>query len=411
MPQAIVQLVKSYYGEDCVKIEVFYNSDRMEILDETLKLLSEVKEVKVTQFNSDNFYYHGYYNDAIFLFDTIDNYLKTFHRKIAFARPQRTVELINFLVYCENLSKNKLQAVLTVNRFESFLIDENDQISLHLMTMDTEKQCNTPQLIEGNRFSDKERKWTKKKFLAPTIDNFHGCGVYVKYYSDFDQLPFVSSNRDEGVLFDMMNALAPHLNFTITFDRSYKKLLNGLYYDFEQGVFLAQSSRFESGFSLSDPFYSSASVFLVPPGEPYTSWEKLLLPFDQQTWMWLIITFAVAFLIIFLIKLRRSASMYEFVVGSNVTTPTLNVVAIFMGIGQILLPRRNVARFLFMCFVLFCLIMRTAYQGMYFEFLTSDKTKKPIASIEEMEDKNITVYISDMELMYFRVKNFDVISR
>ena len=48
MPQAILQLVKSYYGEDSVKIEVIYNSDRIKILPETLKLLSGVKELKVT---------------------------------------------------------------------------------------------------------------------------------------------------------------------------------------------------------------------------------------------------------------------------------------------------------------------------------------------------------------------------
>ena len=107
--------------------------------------------------------------------------------------------------------------------------------------------------------------------------------------------------------------------------------------------------------------------------------------------MWLGITFAVAFLVILLIKVSKSASMYEFVIGSNVSTPSLNVIAIFMGIGQILLPQRNVSRFLFINFVLFSLIMRTAYQGKYFEFLTSDMTRKPIQTIEELQDKNDTL--------------------
>ena len=71
-------------------------------------------------------------------------------------------------------------------------------------------------------------------------------------------------------------------------------------------------------FALSDSIYSTSKVFVVPPGEPYTSWEKLLLPFDQQTWFWLGMTFGVSFLTILFIKLRRSYSMRDFIVGSNV---------------------------------------------------------------------------------------------
>ena len=48
VPQAILQLVKSHYGEYPVKIEVIYNLDRIKILPETLKLLSDLKELKVT---------------------------------------------------------------------------------------------------------------------------------------------------------------------------------------------------------------------------------------------------------------------------------------------------------------------------------------------------------------------------
>ena len=132
----------------------------------------------------------------------------------------------------------------------------------------------------------------------------------------------------------------------------------------------------------------------MPPGEVYTSWEKLLLPFDWQTWICLGLIFAVAFLVILLIKVSKASSMYDLVIGSNVTTPSLNVVAIFMGMSQVLRPQRNVARFMLMCFILFSLIMRTAYQGKYFEFLSSDMRRKPIQTIEELRDKNFTAIVS-----------------
>ena len=130
----------------------------------------------------------------------------------------------------------------------------------------------------------------------------------------------------------------------------------------------------------------------MPPGKFYTPWEKLFLPFDRDTWIWLGIVFTVAILVIFLIKLSNSTSMYDFVIGSNVSTPILNVVAIFMGIGQLFLPERNVSRFFFINFILFCLIMRTAYQGKYFEFVTCDIKKKPIATVDELKEKNFTIH-------------------
>ena len=86
VPQAILQLVESHYGESCVKIEVFYNSDRIKILDETLKILSEVKELKITEIIQTDLLLpqviHGFYNDAIFIFDTVTNYQKFFNDHI-----------------------------------------------------------------------------------------------------------------------------------------------------------------------------------------------------------------------------------------------------------------------------------------------------------------------------------------
>ena len=51
MPQAILQLLQSKYGERPVLIEVFYTSKTIKILDETLKLLGGVKQLKVTPIN------------------------------------------------------------------------------------------------------------------------------------------------------------------------------------------------------------------------------------------------------------------------------------------------------------------------------------------------------------------------
>ena len=432
VPQAILQLVQSNYGERPVEIEIFYNSRKVKILDETLKLLSSEKNINVTPINTKkidyrkfdfgncsiddpSYCFQSFLNNAIFLFDTVDSY----HRiEGKFKRPQFfKTNLLNHFVYSEDASEKNIQKIITRDTYESFLIEKNCRISLYTMTMFTENKCRAAQLIEINQFSSLERKWTTEKFFRPRIENFHGCELWLNLTPTPREpgMPFLGVRLEngqtvdaDGAIVDMLDTLSTYLNFTYIHGTAVieKAKSSGLGDDIEtvcdfpiQAIFL----EIEKSLS-SDPIFSLSDVFVVPPGELYTSWEKLLMPFDWQSWMWLGITFAVALFFIVLIKLRRSGSIYEFVIGSNVTTPSLNVIAIFMGIGQILLPERNVARFFFMSFILFSLIMRTAYQGKYFEFLTSVMRKKPIQTIEELKDKNFTAILNVNQ--HYCVKEF-----
>ena len=254
--------------------------------------------------------------------------------------------------------------------------------------------------MEINQFSSLERKWKTENFFLPRIENFYGCELKIGFSSNGgDGLPFTGmlekedgTETAEGSIIDMFHALSTHLTFTVSYTKE-DLYGNNSTYDIFIGVDRVPSTFMRYG-SSSDPIYTTSDVFVVPPGEFFTSWEKLFLPFDWQTWMWLGITFAAAFLVILLIKVSKSTSIYDLVIGSNVTTPSLNVVAIFMGMGQVLRPQRNVTRFLVMCFILFSLIMRTASQGKHFEFLTSDMRRKPIQTIEELKENDFTAIVS-----------------
>ena len=414
VPQAILQLVRSNYGERPVVIEVFYNSKQVEIFDETLKMLSSEKKLKVTSIDMNDlikfnleyckkdfegFCFEVFLKNAIFLFDTLENYEKL---KWNISLSERFKTELNHLVYCEDASERKIQHIITRDTYESFLLVKNDRISLHTMTRFTEKQCSAEQMIEINQFSSLERKWKTEKFFVPVIENFHGCELRILFYPfPGAGLPFIrvlkaenGTETAEGSIVDMFNALSTHLNFTATHAR-FKYESN----DVSTNDFMISADPLRVDGKLycpsSDPIYSTSDIYVVPPGELYTSWEKLLLPFDWETWMWLAITFAVAFLVIFLIIVSKSTTVYDLVIGTNVTTPNLNVIAIFMGIGQIMLPERNVTRFLFINFVLFSLIMRTAYQGKYFEFLTSDMRRKPMQTIEELKENDFTLIFDE----------------
>jgi hypothetical protein len=86
----------------------------------------------------------------------------------------------------------------------------------------------------------------------------------------------------------------------------------------------------------------------------------------------------------------------DFIYGYTRGTPAFNVVSIFFGIGQQKLPKSNPPRIVLMTFIMFCLVIRTAYQGVLFEMITSDMKKTNPASIEEMFERNYTVYFPSM---------------
>lgn len=142
---------------------------------------------------------------------------------------------------------------------------------------------------------------------------------------------------------------------------------------------------------ITRPVYYSEHFFMVPPGQEYNGFEKMLLPFDKQTWMWIGITFFSAFAAIFVLLQARS-DISNFVIGRNITTPALNVLRAFFGVSQIVCPSRNFARYLLMMFILFSLVVRTAYQGKMFEFLQKEMRKPTVTSIDEMIEQDFTFY-------------------
>ena len=106
----------------------------------------------------------NYSNDAIFLFDTLKNYQiwKDSFSEFQFFAGRSN---LNHLVHCEDASKEHIEKIIDRNSYESFLLEQNEQVSLHAMSMFTEKQCRPERLVEINQFSSLERKWKTDKFF------------------------------------------------------------------------------------------------------------------------------------------------------------------------------------------------------------------------------------------------------
>jgi hypothetical protein len=133
-------------------------------------------------------------------------------------------------------------------------------------------------------------------------------------------------------------------------------------------------------------------VWVIPPGRHYTSFEKLLQPFDLYVWICYLLIFHAAIIAIFILK-GRPKIVRNFILGRDVRTPILNLIAISFGVTAFKVPGRNFARTLLMIYILYMLVMRTAYQGALFKSLQMDLHKPVPKSILEMIDKDFEFYI------------------
>lgn len=107
-----------------------------------------------------------------------------------------------------------------------------------------------------------------------------------------------------------------------------------------------------------DPF----ATFYSPP-DSYDNYEKMLLPFDVPTWICFCLVFVFSFLGIIVIN-KQKKSVKDIFFGEGVKWPSFNVIGAFFGIGQTKVPESNFGRIMLMNFIIFCLLIRTAYQGL-----------------------------------------------
>jgi hypothetical protein len=132
------------------------------------------------------------------------------------------------------------------------------------------------------------------------------------------------------------------------------------------------------------------------------------MPFDASTWFLLILTFTIAFIVIFLAK-KSSQSLRNRIYGRGIRTPAFNVVGTFFGIGQVRLPVESFPRFILMCFILFCLIIRTAYQGVSYDMMTKDMKKPLPKTIHDLYLQNYTILV-EKHIVERNYSTFDVIN-
>ncbi|KAG5680218.1 hypothetical protein PVAND_009743 [Polypedilum vanderplanki] len=300
---------------------------------------------------------------------------------------------LKFLTYketCVNITsiKNFFHEKLTFYNFEMYLyiVCKLDDKTLKLVTHEwfDYDSCNKRKLKTLNSFDLKSKKWKNKLMNHQKFRNFNKCLITIRD-TGFNSVIYSEKNiyKFKNVYEKFWLEVAKYANFSLNLMRNGTKNIN-------LDLYMGPLTTGFSQRSVTSVFSSMDIGLMVTRGKAYNDYEKLLMPFDLTTWILLFFTFGIAFFVIFIIN-QMSIKIQEKVFGRNITTPSFNVVSTFFGIGLSKLPKTSFARFILIMFIMFCLIVRTAYQGVIFDYMNSDMRKPHATTIEEVFEQNYRV--------------------
>lgn len=266
-------------------------------------------------------------------------------------------------------------------------------------------------------------------YFPKKVSNLHGCPLSV---ATFHFPPFVLLSREDSGLIKLdgidgvlITLIARTLNFTldiveITDDNLWgtlyengsssgtmKMVMDGVV-NSTIGYYTLSEVKFQL-LSASNAYYTSKLAWMVPPGSELTSLNIIIKPFDVSLWTLVIAVFLISMLVVVLIK-KSSLSTRNFIIGENVSSPSLNILNICLGGPLVRTPTRNFARALLCIFMLYCIIIRCSYQGALFKFMKMDP-KEPIAdTFYAMLDRNYVFYMRQTSIDHV-IKFPDVLER
>lgn len=154
----------------------------------------------------------------------------------------------------------------------------------------------------------------------------------------------------------------------------------------------------------SFPLINIRYTFIVTPGTKLSPAENLYMPFDTEVWISFALSIFIGISCILTVKMFPNI-IQNFVFGRDNHDPILNLTMIFFGIGLVRVSGRNFARYIFMIFTLYCLIIRNAYQGKMFEFITGD-FRHPIAkTIQDVCTKEMPIIMMPIKFKHTLCKS------
>lgn len=361
---ALSEYIKNHFVEKSIKFDFITDFDDDVPFDELLKEVKELDSYTIIKIDGARIDVFKLERSAIFVFKSYANY-------------QRLEDKLNFdldeplqvevLIYSPGLSLNAIEKKLPTDLYQirSFLIDEAEYIDLKALVLFTPSKCSSQQLVTINKFSKDSLKWETSKFFETVIYDFFDCskvfGVRQTVYPASFYFYIRGKYYFKGFLVTMTISMQENLKYNPIFspyDDSLRKYMIPSHKPHVLMFYTVIDIRNFMSIAFTPLFIESHIGLVVPPGEAYTDFEKLFLPFENEVWIYFCVTFFLAFFVTLIVKYATRTSIQLLIFGENIKSPALNILVAFMGGGQMVLPAKSFPRFLLMAFILFSLIMR-----------------------------------------------------
>lgn len=275
------------------------------------------------------------------------------------------------------------------------------ELNIFNCVMFQKRKCE-PEWKIVNKFSRKHFKWISEKIVTK-YDNFHKCQInFFIHWRLTGMLAFIGAKKVKdkikvsGMIGEFLNLFANikeiHVDY-IADDKMPTSWSNELEYYFGRNFLIVDTGFLPMECSFNLMTYHS--TFMVTPGTKLTPAENLYMPFEVEVWVSFILSIVIGLACIFIVKVFPK-SVQQFVFGEKNDDPVLNLSMIFFGIGLVKVFGRNFARYLFMVFTLYCLVIRNAYQGKMFEFITGDLRHPRAETLQDIFDMKLPMlFVSD----------------
>jgi hypothetical protein len=256
-----------------------------------------------------------------------------------------------------------------IGHFSYFVIETLKEIQLKTFEWFTENFCHVQQIILINIFSKKNQKWLQTLKIDRKFQNFHNCTMKthsnIYYYHTLEMLILFAGFLADNIAGPKYDAIKPFQMEIANIIGKRGNFLNEFSWDAHNFHHIFYLPRFPV---LNDDCHVTAIIsqdyetFALSPAESYGSYEKMMLTFDNATWICLLATMITALTSIFIIN-QLPEWIQDIFYGKGIRNASINFIGYFFGLGQTRLPENNFARILIATFLMFFMVLSTAYHG------------------------------------------------
>uniref|UniRef100_A0A182MZR7 Uncharacterized protein n=1 Tax=Anopheles dirus TaxID=7168 RepID=A0A182MZR7_9DIPT len=254
--------------------------------------------------------------------------------------------------------------------------------------------------------------------------HFHGCPLRV---GSFETRPYtVLTAAGAGPVLsgfegDLLRSLAARLNFAVdvrvppgaqqwgeaAFENS-TGMMRMIYTEEVDlgisclGVSYERSAMLKAG----KVHFTTELVVVVPPGRPYTAFEKLFQPFRPGVWLLTGLCAATGLAAIGSLRLlprRARRAVRRYLVGDRrVHSPALNLLRVVLATPLPTVPSGPFPRTLLLHWLLVGMLLNLLYQGSLFQYLQRVSNHPPMATLAEIDASGASYHISSSADRFFR---------